>query len=379
MKLKHVLIVLMSVVILVGLSGCGGNASSTNSGAGTASSAAPANGGEDLAKFKGETINVLSWEGYQEDEWVKPFEQKYGVTVKVTYAGSVDEMFAKAASGSVKYDLIFMDGGSVSRYHKMNLIQPIDLAKLTNTNQLIANMKSLNDKHVVKDGKTYAVPFAWGSLPMMVNADKIKEPIDSWNALWDPKYSGKIVTLDDAANQTAMTAMLLGFEDPYNLTDEQMEQVKSKLLEQKPLVRTYYAGFEDGKNLMASDEGWIGFSMGPTMITDLQKEGKNVVEVIPKEGALVWIDNAVIGKDAKDPELVHIYIDYLISSEVQAQLIKKTSYGGVNADSANKLTDEEKKVSHMDDPNYFNNLVYVAFPESFEKRVKLWNEVKAAQ
>lgn len=90
------------------------------------------------------------------------------------------------------------------------------------------------------------------------------------------------------------------------------------------------------------------------------------MEVIPKEGALVWIDNAVIGKDAKDPELVHIYIDYLISSEVQAQLIKKTSYGGVNADSANKLTDEEKKVSHMDDPNYFNNLVYVAFPESFE-------------
>lgn len=379
MKLKHVLIVLMSVVILVGLSGCGGSAGSTNSDAGTASSAAPANGGEDAAKFKGETINVLSWEGYQEDEWVKPFEQKYGVTVKVTYAGSVDEMFAKAASGSVKYDLIFMDGGSVNRYFKMNLIQPIDLAKLKNTNQLIANMKSLNDKHVVKDGKTYAVPFAWGSLPMMVNTDKIKEPIDSWNALWDPKYSGKIVTLDDAANQTAMTAMLLGFEDPYNLTDEQLDQVKSKLLEQKPLVRTYYAGFEDGKNLMASDEGWIGFSMGPTMITDLQKEGKNVVEVIPKEGALVWIDNAVIGKDAKDPELVHVYIDYLISSEVQAQLIKKTSYGGVNADSANKLTDEEKKVSHMDDPNYFNNLVYVAFPESFEKRVKLWNEVKAAQ
>ncbi|MDT3427939.1 putative spermidine/putrescine transport system substrate-binding protein/spermidine/putrescine transport system substrate-binding protein [Paenibacillus forsythiae] len=379
MKLKHVLIVLMSVVILVGLSGCGGNASSTNTGAGTASSAAPSNGGEDLAKFKGETINVLSWEGYQEEEWVKPFEQKYGVTVKVTYAGSVDEMFAKAASGSVKYDLIFMDGGSVSRYHKMDLIQPIDLTKLKNTSQLIANMKSLNDKHVVKDGKTYAVPFAWGSLPMMVNTDKIKEPIDSWNALWDPKYSGKIVTLDDAANQTAMTAMLLGFEDPYNLTDEQLTQVKNKLLEQKPLVRTYYAGFEDGKNLMASDEGWIGFSMGPTMITDLQKEGKNVVEVIPKEGALVWIDNAVLGKDAKDPELVHVYIDYLISSEVQAQLIKKTSYGGVNADSATMLTDEEKKVSHMDDPNYFNNLVYVAFPESFEKRVKLWNEVKAAQ
>ncbi|MFD1772780.1 ABC transporter substrate-binding protein [Paenibacillus rhizophilus] len=379
MRLKNVLILLMSIVILVGLSGCGGNASSENTGAGKASPTAPSNGGEDLAKFKGETINVLSWEGYQEDEWVKPFEQKYGVTVKVTYAGSVDEMFAKAASGSVKYDLIFMDGGSVNRYHKMNLIQPIDLTKLTNTKQLIENMKSLNDKHVVKDGETYAVPFAWGSLPMMVNTDKIKEPIDSWNALWDSKYNGKIVTLDDAANQTAMTALLLGFEDPYNLTDEQLDQVKKKLLEQKPLVRTYYSGFEDGKNLMASDEGWIGFSMGPTMITDLQKEGKNIVEVIPKEGALVWIDNAVIGKDAKDPELVHVYIDYLISSEVQAQLIKKTSYGGVNADSASMLTAEEKKVSHMDDPNYFNNLVYVAFPESFEKRVKLWNEIKAAQ
>lgn len=382
MKYKNILVLMLFSLMLVWLGGCGGNepmVSEKNEETSTKNETQSENDKSDENQFKGETINVLSWEGYQEDEWVKPFEEEHGISVNITYAGSVDEMFAKAASGSVKYDIIFMDGGSVQRYLKMDLVQPIDMTKLSNSNLLIDSMKKLNDDHVVLEGENYAVPFAWGSLPMMVNKDKITEPIDSWDAMWDEKYKGKVVTLDDANNQVAMTAILLGFEDPYNLTEEQFAQVEQKLIEQKPFVRSYYAGFEDGKSMMASSEGWLGYAMGPTMITDLQKQGLNVEEVIPKEGALVWIDNAVMGIDAKNPELIYTYIDYLISSEVQAEFITMTSYGGVNSESAAMLTDEVKRISHMDDPtSYFENLVYVAFPESFEKRVKLWNEVKAA-
>ncbi len=327
--------------------------------------------------YKGQTLNVLSWEGYQEDEWVKPFEEKYGVKVNVSYAGSVDEMFAKAASGSVHYDLIFMDGGSVTRYQKLNLIQPIDTSKLKNTAQLIPTMNKLNEKHVTFEGKAYALPFAWGSLPLAVNREKIKEPVDSWSVLWDDKYKGKIATVDDANNQISMAALLLGFKDPYQLTDDQMQQVKQKLIEQKQLVRSYYTGFEDGKNLMASGEAWVIYTQGPTMVTDLQKAGMDVVEVVPKEGALVWIDNVTIGAKSQNPELVHFYIDYLISAEVQAQVVKKAGYGVVNQEAVKHISEKEAKEAHMDDMDYFNHLVYVAFPESFEKRVKLWNEVKA--
>lgn len=327
--------------------------------------------------FAGKEINVLSWEGYQEPEWVEPFQKQHGVKINVTYAGSVDEMFSKAASGSLHYDLIFMDGGSVTRYNKMKLIQPIDVAKLKHYNELISNMKSINNKHIMSGGQTYAIPFAWGSLPLTVNKDKVKEPVTSWSALWDSKYKGKIATIDDANNQVATTALLLGYPDPYNLTEEQLAVVKKKLIEQKPLVRSYYSGFEDGKNLMASGEAWILFTQGPTMVADLIDQGMNVEEVIPKEGALVWIDNATIGAKTENPELVYLYIDYLISSEVQAQLIKKTGYGGVNGTSVQNLTKEEARKSHMDDPSYFDKLVYVSFPESFEKRVKLWNEVRA--
>ncbi|PYI51292.1 ABC transporter substrate-binding protein [Paenibacillus flagellatus] len=327
--------------------------------------------------FAGKTINVLSWEGYQEPDWVDAFEKEHGVKVQVTYAGSVDEMFSKAASGSLNYDLIFMDGGSVTRYNKLKLIRPIDVGKLKHYGELIPNLKSINDKHVVSDGQTYAIPFAWGSLPLAVNKDKVKEPVTSWSALWDPKYKGKIATIDDANNQVATTALLLGYPDPYNLTDEQLAGVKKKLIEQKPFIRSYYSGFEDGKNLMASGEAWILFTQGPTMITDLAEQGMNVEEVIPKEGALVWIDNATIGAKTENPDLVHLYIDYLISSEVQARLILKTGYGGINGQSVSQLTQEEAKKAHMDDPSYFDRLVYVAYPESFEKRVKLWNEVRA--
>ncbi|MET3292979.1 UNVERIFIED_CONTAM: spermidine/putrescine transport system substrate-binding protein [Brevibacillus sp. OAP136] len=335
--------------------------------------------GSEASPFQGKTLNVMSWEGYQEPNWVKPFEEKYGVTVNVTYAGSVDDMFAKVQAGSVKYDLIFVDGGSVKRYQQFHLIQPIDTAKLTHVNELIKQLKEKNDKHVVIDGQTYALPFAWGSLPMMVNTKKVKEPVNSWEALWNQKYKGKVITMDDANNQVAMTGLMLGISDPYDLNDGQMAEIKAKLIQQKSVVKTYYSGFEDGKSLMASGEAWLGYAMGSTMISDLKQQGLPIEEVIPKEGALVWVDNAVIGQGTENLELVHKYLDYLISADVQTKLIRKTGYGGVNQEAANLLTPEEAKAAHMDDQGYFDKLVYIAYPESFEKRVALWNQVKAAQ
>ena len=37
-------------------------------------------------------LNIVAWEGYAEDQWVKPFEAQTGCKVNRKYAGSSDEM-----------------------------------------------------------------------------------------------------------------------------------------------------------------------------------------------------------------------------------------------------------------------------------------------
>ena len=60
-------------------------------------------------------------------------------------------------------------------------------------------------------------------------------------------------------------------------------------------------------------------------------------------------------------------------------MINKTYYGGVNKGLVNVLDPEVLKITHMDDFAIFDRLTLMQNPESWEKRLKLWNEVKATK
>ena len=47
------------------------------------------------AEAKADTLRLLTWEGYADAAWVKPFEEKTGAKCNIVYVGSADEMFAK--------------------------------------------------------------------------------------------------------------------------------------------------------------------------------------------------------------------------------------------------------------------------------------------
>ena len=91
-----------------------------------------------------ETLNILCFQGYTEDVWVKEFERLTGVKVNATYSGMVEEMFTKAAAGGGQYDLVTIDCGSVQRYYENNLLQPIDLSKISNWEKVSQKFKDID-------------------------------------------------------------------------------------------------------------------------------------------------------------------------------------------------------------------------------------------
>ncbi|MBK5501385.1 hypothetical protein [Peribacillus sp. TH14] len=62
-------------------------------------------------RFKGDSLNLLTWEGYADKNIVEGFEKQYGVQVNYTYFGTTDELIAKlrAGGGSI-YDIISPSG-----------------------------------------------------------------------------------------------------------------------------------------------------------------------------------------------------------------------------------------------------------------------------
>lgn len=332
----------------------------------------PSSGGS-----SGTTLRLLAWEGYANDEWVKPFEKQNNVDVVVTYMGSDDEQFAKMrAGGGTNYDLVSPNQANLPLFREENLIVPLDESKLSNYSNVIPQLRDM--KYRLDDGKLWGSPFAWGANAMMYVPSALPAAPKSWNDLWGKAFAGKVIMPDDAILNTSVAALALGIADPFNLTDQQLSQVKEKLLELKPNIVTFYTGFSDAANLMASGEATIGMSTGSLIVKQAADQGAKVVEVVPSEGAISWLDTWAITKGGADKlDIAYKWLNYTLTPEVQAAMVTANQYGGL-VDLNGKISSELMTLTHMGDPSFLTKLIPQVLPENIEKRQTIFNEVKSA-
>lgn len=308
-------------------------------------------------------VRLLAFEGYADDAWRVPFEEASGCKVTASYVGGVDEMFAKmAGSDGADFDLLSIDTSLYPRYTQVGLIQAFNDAKLNNIGNLLPAFQSVDE--VMDNGARFGIPIAWGSQGLIYDADEFSEPPTSWAAMWDPANAQRVIALDDSNNNIVMAALLLGFDDPFDLTTDQMTQVRDKLIELKGNLLSYYAGFDEGVSVWESGAATMMLSMGEPQINQLKERGYNAVYSIPKEGAVGWLDTWAMSVGVNDLECTHAWADYMMRPEVGTVLNTKYGYG--------PTTIEAKGLDYAD------NLVWLKPVEDMDARVKLWNEVKAA-
>src|SRR6266404_722676 len=174
------------------------------------------------------TLNLLTWEGYADKSFVKPYEQESGCKVTATYVGSNDEMVAKLAGGHASVDLVSPSNDTTMRLIDAGMVEPIDTARLPNLKQFFPEFQA--PQWLTKEGKLYGVPYGWGIIRIIFDSDAFSGMPDSLAVLWDPKYKGKIAVWEDIET-IYMAARLLGFKDSYDLTDDQLKAVRDKLIE----------------------------------------------------------------------------------------------------------------------------------------------------
>ena len=76
--------------------------------------------------YAGGDLSILSWEGYADASFVKPFEKSTGCRVSATYVGSNDEFVAKILSGGGTYDLITPSNDTTMRLIDAGGVEPVD-------------------------------------------------------------------------------------------------------------------------------------------------------------------------------------------------------------------------------------------------------------
>jgi putative spermidine/putrescine transport system substrate-binding protein/spermidine/putrescine transport system substrate-binding protein len=328
------------------------------------------------------TLNLLVWEGYADPSFVKTFEDQNHCKVSASYMGSSDELVAKLRGGSAgNYDVISPSSDVATMIATTGLAAPLDLSTLPSYGQLSPQLTSL--PLVRAKGEVFGVPFMWGPDPMIYNATAFPGPPDSWNVMWDPKLKGKVSVWDDLST-VYMAAQVLGYDKPdasrlYNLSDQELEAVKKKLIELKPNIRKLWSTGGELTNLFENHE--IVIAMGwPLMTNQLRKTNFPIGETIPKENTTGWIDHLMITAGSDNKDLAYKFLEYMIQSRTQKKVTDVTGYTPANPHAAQFMTPEEQKNLHLDDVDNYQKRLY--FWQNVPRRAKyneIWNEVKATQ
>ena len=328
------------------------------------------------------TLSLLVWEGYADPSFVRGFEQSHHCHVVASYMGSSDELVAKLRGGAAgNYDIISPSSDVATMISTAGLAAPLDLSKIPSYSQLSETLRDMPLVHA--NGQVYGVPFTWGPNPLLYDTTAFPKAPDSWTALWDPKLRDKISVWDELST-IYMTAQILGYDKPdpshiYNLTDEELENVKKKLIELKPNIRKMWTTGGELTNLFENHE--IVAAMGwPLMTNQLRQAHFPIGETIPRENTTGWIDHLMITSASTQKELATEFLEYMIEPKTQKAVADITGYDPANPLTAQFMTEDQKKALHLDDVDaYMTHIYFWQQVPRREKYNEIWNEVKAAQ
>lgn len=320
------------------------------------------------------TLTAIVWEGYTDASFAEPFEQATGCTVKATYAGSSDEMFAKFRAGRGRtYDLISASGDITERLYKAGLVQPIETQKLENYDTIFASFQG--GKWNTFDGQPYGVTFAWGPNVLIYNTEAVTSAPESWDILFDPAYSGK-VSIPDNPMTIADVALWLGKSDPYDLSEADLAEVKARLLELRPHIRKFWTTAGELANLFQSGEVVLAHAW-PLTYTQLSSEEFPIGSVSPRGKLTGWTDSWMISKNSRHADVAYQWIDYLLSGPGQKGVMEVTGYSGATTLGTEAIGPDRAHALFMDDLSLHSQINMWQSVKNYDQWVQLWNEIRS--
>jgi len=268
-------------------------------------------------------LNLYVWSTYISPRVIHGFEREFHCRVNYDMYDSNEALLAKLQAGNVNYDLVTPSDYMVEILVRQQLLTPLDRAQLSNA---WANVDPRFLGLSFDPHNEYSMPYAWGTTGLAYRADLVKENVESWSVMFDPRFAGHILLLDDMREVFGMALKRLGYS--LNSTDpEEIRQARDLLLREKALVRGYNsANFEEA---LAAGDAWIAQAYNGNM-TFAMRDEPGIRYVIPKEGCTISVDCACIPRSAPHKELALQFMNYFHRPEVASEFINDCGFNSPN-------------------------------------------------
>ena len=257
-------------------------------------------------------VNVCSWGEYIDTDLIDQFEEATGIRVNYQTADSNETLYSLLKSGGADYDVIVPSDYMIGRLIAEDMLEPLDYSQIPNFSLIDDRFKNLS----YDPENRYTVPYTWGTLGIIYNAAVVDEEITSWGALYDDKYAGNVLLINNSRDAIGEALLYLGYSvnttDPdeirqaYDLVADAnrrgvfqgrvMDEIFQKMEGGNAAIATYYAG-------------------DYLSMVDNQADGVDLAFVIPEEGSNWFVDAMCMLKDAPHQREAHMWINFIASTE----------------------------------------------------------------
>jgi spermidine/putrescine transport system substrate-binding protein len=268
--------------------------------------------------FEGQSLSVYNWTTYVAEDTISNFETLCGVKVVYDTFPTDGDMLSRLRQGNPGYDVTIPSTSTLPLMIDEGLLEPLDKAKIPNA----ANLDPALLDTPSDPGNEYSFPYQWGTIGIGYNKTKVGKEITSWNDLFD--YAGPVSWLEDPRAGMGVALLMVG-KDPNTDNQDDINAARDYLIEKGKNVT--YLNQDDGQEILVRGEvDMTSEYMGDIFQIMADCECDDYAYVIPQEGGNFWFDSMVIPAGAPNPDLAHVFIDYILDPKVGSDISNYTAF-----------------------------------------------------
>jgi spermidine/putrescine transport system substrate-binding protein len=271
-------------------------------------------------------LNIYNWDTYIGETTLDSFAEASGIRPRYDLFADNEELFAKLKSGNPGYDLIFPSDYMVEIMITTGIITPLDHGLIPNLSNLNKNFTNSSFDPNMK----HSVPYMWGTQGFGYRKSKYPNAPKSWSAVFDDAtigaHSGKIAMLSDVRAVLGGALKYMGHS--LNSVDgKQIAAAADLVLAAKKHYKTFAE--DNGQDLLLTREVDLTMEWNGDVV-QVMSEDDDLSYLVPDEGAVVWMDNMCIPKDAPNPKNAHAFINHVLDAKVNAEIANTIHYASPN-------------------------------------------------
>ena len=306
--------------------------------------AAPAVRRAQAAAFR---VNITAYDGFVPETVRQRFQTETGIDVRVRLAASqAPELTLLVTERDHPLtDICTVAGGRLHQFVANGIIEKLDTTRLANWGRVNPFYSEAAWNRV--DGAIMAVPLVIGANVLVSDSNAVKPAPESWSAMFDPKYRGRVTydiedfLLCTMALQGADPTFVSYVPDPAAAA-RAVDAARDLLIRTKSQVVRYFDEGSELQQLLTGGEAVLAQTYASTP-SKLILAGQPFRRVIPREGSMAFVYNFAIVKGAPNRDAAYRFLDALLGApDIASTLTRSAGYLTSFKDASAGLTEIEQ-------------------------------------